>query len=229
MAKLPNIGGHAAEGEKGSDIEAKLTQLSPLSLYILFHLKRANADYAGSISKVIEVPIEKVVDELDRLESTGLIQRRVGGSSIKRSEARFKLSDEVHKHHVYYELSREGEALVRELVRDPRKLSEYFDRLAGHRNTLKLLLFLFEAKNEHAGTLAKVVNDTPCNTVDLLDRLESLGLVVKVKEKVIKASHRRAKPKPETRTHHVYYRVSEMTKMLIRYSDLRRASQGAYA
>jgi len=89
---------------------------------------------------------------------------------------------------------------------------------------LRLLLFLFEAENEHAGTLAKVVEDTPCNTVDLLDRLESLGLVVRVKEKVIKSSHRRAKPKPETRTHHVYYRVSELTKMLIRYSGLRRTS-----
>ncbi|MGC9112344.1 DUF2250 domain-containing protein [Acidilobus sp.] len=203
---------------------SKLMSLSPLSLYILFHLKKANVDYAGSISKVIEVPIDKVVDELDRLETAGLIQRRMGGSSIKRSEARFKLSDEVHKHHVYYELSREGEGLVRGLMHDPQELCKYFEHLTGHRNVLKLLLFLFEVENEHAGTLAKVVGDTPCNTVDLLDRLEALGLVVKVKEKVIKASHRKAKPKPETRTHHVYYRVSELTKMLIRYSGLRRAS-----
>jgi len=210
--------------EGQDNVGDRLRELSPLGLYILFHLRRANVDYAGSISRVAEVPIERVLEELDRLEAKGLIQRRVGGSSIKRSEARFKLSDEVRKHHVYYELSREGEELVRELMRDPRRLSEYFDWLVGHRNVLRLLLFLFEAENEHAGTLAKVVEDTPCNTVDLLDRLESLGLVAKVKEKVIKSSHRRAKPKPETRTHHVYYRVSELTKMLIRYSGLRRTS-----
>lgn len=210
--------------EGQDNVGSRLRELSPLGLYILFHLRRANVDYAGSISRVAEAPIERVLEELDRLEAKGLIQRRVGGSSIKRSEARFKLSDEVHKHHIYYELSREGEELARELTRDPRRLSDYFDSLAGHRNVLRLLLFLFEAENEHAGTLAKVVEDTPCNTVDLLDRLESLGLVVRVKVKVIKASHRRAKPKPETRTHHVYYRVSELTKMLIRYSGLRRTS-----
>lgn len=210
--------------EGQDNVGGRLRELSPLGLYILFHLRRANVDYAGSISRVAEVPIERVLEELDRLEAKGLIQRRVGGSSIKRSEARFKLSDEVRKHHIYYELSREGEELARELTRNPAKLSEYFDWLVGHRNVLRLLLFLFEAENEHAGTLAKVVEDTPCNTVDLLDRLESLGLVAKVKEKVIKSSHRRAKPKPETRTHHVYYRVSELTKMLIRYSGLRRTS-----
>jgi len=105
--------------EGQDNISGRLRELSPLGLYILFHLRRANVDYAGSISRVAEVPIERVLEELDRLEAKGLIQRRVGGSSIKRSEARFKLSDEVRKHHVYYELSREGEELVRELMRNP--------------------------------------------------------------------------------------------------------------
>ncbi|MCI4460104.1 MAG: DUF2250 domain-containing protein [Acidilobus sp.] len=45
---------------------------------MLFHLRRANVDYAGSISRVAEVPIERVLEELDRLEAKGLIQRRVG-------------------------------------------------------------------------------------------------------------------------------------------------------
>ncbi len=205
-----------------ADEEQLLRELSPLGLYILLHLKRANVDYAGSIAKMVEVSIDKVVDELDKLESLGLIERRVGGSSIKRNEARFKLSNEVHKHHVYYELSRTGESLVRELLHNRDLLAKYFDNLSGHRNTLKLLLFLFEVENEHAGTLAKVIDDTVCNTVDLLDKLEGAGLVIKVKEKVIKASHRKAKPKPETRTHHVYYRVSRLTAMIIRYGCLRR-------
>ncbi|WP_367834440.1 DUF2250 domain-containing protein [Vulcanisaeta sp. JCM 16159] len=36
---------------------------------------------------------------------------------MKRSVARFKLSNEVRKHHVYYRLSRRGELLIRSIRR----------------------------------------------------------------------------------------------------------------
>lgn len=204
------------------EVPERLRSLSPLGLYILLHLRRANVDYAASIARMSEVPLERVLEELDRLESAGLVERRVGGTSIKRSEARFKLSDEVTKHHVYYQLSRAGEMLARSVRGNRDLLEKYFDYLAGHPNVLRLLEFLDEAENEHAGTLAKVVGDTPCRTVDLLDRLVDLGLVARVKAKVLKASHRKAKPKPETRTHHVYYRLSRLAELILRFSEIRR-------
>ncbi|MFP3215929.1 MAG: DUF2250 domain-containing protein, partial [Vulcanisaeta sp.] len=40
---------------------------------------------------------------------------RVQGKVLKRSKARYKLSNEVRKHHVYYRLSRRGELILREL------------------------------------------------------------------------------------------------------------------
>ncbi|MGC9072110.1 MAG: DUF2250 domain-containing protein [Acidilobus sp.] len=205
--------------EGGAD---ELSRLSPLELYILLHLKRASVDYAGSISRNVKVPVGAIVNELDRLEGMGLVRRRVGGSSIKRSEARFKLSDEVRKHHTYYELSEQGETIVRLLSRDPSSLSQYFEGLSGHPKALELLLFLDRVGNEHAGVLAKVLGETPSRTAELMDRLADAGLVVKVKEKVLKSWERKAKPKAETRTHHTYYSVSRLTSLIIRYTGLRR-------
>lgn len=173
--------------------------------------------------KLSGVPIEEVEAALERLESLGLVRKRVGGSSIKRSEARFKLSNEVRKHHTYYELSDEGEALVRAVLRDPSALSRYFDKISGHSRTLDVLLFLDRVKNEHAGVLAKVLGEPPCRTTEILESLVSAGLVVKVKEKVLKSWERKAKPKAETRTHHTYYSLSRLGSLIIRFSGLRRA------
>ncbi len=190
---------------------------------MLLHLKRAGVDYAGSMMKLSGVPVEEVEGALGRLESLGLVQKRLGGSSIKRSEARFKLSNEVRKHHTYYELSQEGETLVRLVLKDPSVLSRYFERLMGHPRALEALLFLDRVKNEHAGVLAKVLGETPCRTTELMEGLVNAGLVVRVKEKVLKSWERKAKPKSETRTHHTYYSLSRLGSLIIRFSGLRRA------
>ncbi len=208
------------DDQKG--VEFGLRGLSPLGLYVLLHLKKANVDYAKSIASMAGVPLESVIDELDRLEASGLIRRRVGGTSIKRSEARFKLADEVTKHHVYYELSDAGEAIARAIRKDPSLLEKYFDGLVGRPGALKVILAVIEGENEHAGTIARLLGESLCRTVELLDRMVELGLLIRVKEKIIKASHRRLKPKPETRTHHVYYRASRLAEMIVRFSEVRR-------
>ncbi|CCC82676.1 DUF2250 domain-containing protein [Thermoproteus tenax] len=88
-----------------------------LYIDILFHLKRAYIDYGKSIAKNLRVDLSEVIDALERLEELGLIER-VGGHTLKRSKARFKLSNEVRKHHIYYKLSRAGELLLREVARE---------------------------------------------------------------------------------------------------------------
>ncbi|MGC8606255.1 MAG: DUF2250 domain-containing protein [Vulcanisaeta sp.] len=91
--------------------------LTNKDIAVLMHLKRANVDYGKSIAINTGIPLEEVLQILDRLEAMGLIERVRGGKTLKRSVARFKLSNEVRKHHVYYRLSRRGELLVRSIKR----------------------------------------------------------------------------------------------------------------
>ncbi len=83
-------------------------------VYILLHLKKAKVDYAKMMAKVTGLPLSKIKDSIDWLIKAGLIERDEG-SAIKKSKAKFKKAYEVHKHHTYYKLSREGELLVRKM------------------------------------------------------------------------------------------------------------------
>ncbi len=87
-------------------------KLIPLHLYVLTHLKRAGIDYAKSISKMIGVSVGVIENTLSEMERKRIIER-THGSAIKRTEARFKLSYEVRKHHKYYRLTNDGEKLLR--------------------------------------------------------------------------------------------------------------------
>ncbi|AFZ70849.1 hypothetical protein Calag_1127 [Caldisphaera lagunensis DSM 15908] len=211
--------------EKGSEEKIiketlqRIYEISPLDLYILFHLKKANVDYGRSIASILGISIDIITDELDKLEKMGLIERHQG-SAIKRSEAKFKLAEEVRKHHTYYKLTRETCLSIRKLIKNYEGLNEYFKKITNYDNTLKLLIFLRKAENEHAGTIVKVFGLDMDKTINILEKLENLGLVIPVKEKIIKAKHRKAKPKEETRTHHIYYRITRLTEMILRYSEI---------
>ena len=102
------------------------SELLPVHLYILTHLKKAGVDYAKMMAKVSGLPIELINDAIGDLLELGLVERD-SGSAVKRSKARFKKAFEVHKHHTYYKLSREGELFVRSI--DERWLERYFNGL----------------------------------------------------------------------------------------------------
>ncbi|CAD5244502.1 DUF2250 domain-containing protein [Thermococcus camini] len=102
------------------------SELLPVHLYILIHLKRAGVDYAKMIGKMSGLPLELITDAIGALLEIGLIERDPG-SAVKRSKASFKKAFEVHKHHTYYRLSREGELFVRSI--DERWLERYFNGL----------------------------------------------------------------------------------------------------
>lgn len=101
-------------------------ELLPVHLYVLAHLKKAGVDYAKMMGKMSELPLPLIEGAITGLMEAGLIERG-SGSAIKRSRARFKKAFEVHKHHTYYRLSREGELLVRSI--DEKWLESYFNSL----------------------------------------------------------------------------------------------------
>ena len=100
--------------------------LLPVHLYVLAHLKKAGVDYARMMSKMSELPLSLIEDAVRELMEAGLVERD-SGSAVKRSKARFKKAFEVHKHHTYYRLSREGELFVRSI--NEKWLRNYFDSL----------------------------------------------------------------------------------------------------
>ncbi len=102
--------------------------LSPVELYVILHLKKAGVDYAKMMAKLTGLPVETINDAVFSLMEKGLLERD-SGSAIKRSRARFKKAHEVHKHHTYYKLTREGELFARKV--DERWMRSYFRKILG--------------------------------------------------------------------------------------------------
>ncbi|RLI70685.1 DUF2250 domain-containing protein [Archaeoglobales archaeon] len=188
-------------------------RLIPLYLYILVHLKRAGIDYAKSISKNVNVSLNVIVSALEKMVKLGIIER-THGSAIKRTEARFKLSYEVRKHHTYYKLTNEGEKVLRKIKSN---INDYFKELTGFEKAFEVFMFIIRAEYEHAGFIAKSFSMKNEQIKDLLANLIDSGLIEESKPKVLKKKHRKAKPKKETRTQHKYYRATRLGKMLVRY------------
>ncbi|AEA46197.1 DUF2250 domain-containing protein [Archaeoglobus veneficus] len=193
----------------------KSVELKPLQVYILFHLRRANIDYAKSIARTLKMEQQEIEKVLKELEDMRFIER-THGSAIKRSEARFKLSHEVRKHHTYYGLTKDGEHTIRSIRDD---FSEYLAHLTGCNVTFPILQFFRMAGCEHAGVVARAFSMRIDECRELLAKLVQLGLLVYCDSKVLKRKHRKAKAKKETRTHHRYYRLSRLAEMLLRYAD----------
>ncbi len=101
-------------------------RLLPVHLYVLAHLRKASVDYAKMMGKMSELPLFTIEDAIKDLMEAGLVERD-SGSAVKRSKARFKKAFEVHKHHTYYRLSREGELFIRQI--DENWLKDYFNSL----------------------------------------------------------------------------------------------------
>ena len=131
-------------------------ELLPVHLYVLAHLKRAGVDYAKMMGKMSGLPLELITDAIEDLLEIGLIERDPG-SAVKRSKARFKKAFEVHKHHTYYRLSREGELFVRSI--DRKWVKEYFNALLP--NGWKVARALSESRDlNEAGRKVRIDGET---------------------------------------------------------------------
>ncbi len=91
------------------------------------------------LSKMTDLDVKEINKAIEDLMGGGYLERD-SGSAIKRTKARFKMAKEVHKHHTYYKLSREGELFVRKI--DENYLKEYFDNLLGSEGS-KIIQLLF--------------------------------------------------------------------------------------
>ncbi|WP_297436331.1 DUF2250 domain-containing protein [Thermococcus sp.] len=131
-------------------------ELPPVHLYVLFHLRKAGVDYARMMGKMSGLSVELINDAIDDLIELGLVERD-SGSAIKRSKARFKKAFEVHKHHTYYKLSREGELFTRSI--GGKWLKQYFNGLFPE--GWKVVRALAESRNvEEAGRKVSIDGET---------------------------------------------------------------------
>ncbi|WP_297510805.1 DUF2250 domain-containing protein [Thermococcus sp.] len=118
------MSGGSTRGEHPASFKG--LKLLPVHLYVLAHLRKATVDYAKMMARISELPLPLIEDAVRELMEAGLVERD-SGSAIKRSKARFKKAFEVHKHHTYYRLLREGELFVRSI--DEKWLKSYFNSL----------------------------------------------------------------------------------------------------
>ena len=82
---------------------------------VLRHMSVAKVDYAKNVRKYTEIPLIAVNTYLEILLKDGYLTHYTN-TSIKRSSAKLKKSAEVHKHHTYYEITREGEIALKSLT-----------------------------------------------------------------------------------------------------------------
>ncbi|QXJ34545.1 DUF2250 domain-containing protein [Saccharolobus shibatae] len=183
-------------------------------LTILKHLKIANIDYGKSIMLNTKIPLAEIVEILDDLEKLGLIER-VHGATLKNTEAKFKLSSEVHKHHTYYRLTREGDHLLRHLE-DRMLIDAYMDIVKNDNLALNILRLADELNADHALTYAKLTHKRLEEITPKIEELVKMGLLEEKNSKIIKFADRKAKPKKETRTHHKYYGLSRIGELVVR-------------
>ena len=179
---------------------------------VILHLKRAKLDYAKSIHISTRLNIDEVKKILKELKEENIVEI-YHGASVKRSKAKLKLSHEVRKHHTYYRLSRTGEHFFRIL----RNIRGYFRIKTGYERAFDVLNFFNYAECEHIGTVSKYLSMRREDVKSIVEALVSMNVLEECRAKIIKRKHRRAKPKKETRTHHKYYRLSKLGKILFRY------------
>ncbi len=84
-------------------------------LMVLSHFSLAKLDYAKNIKIYTSIPQMNVNIYIDRLYDMGLIEK-YQGSSIKRTEAKLKKTNEVHKHHTYYEITNKGHYILKDIT-----------------------------------------------------------------------------------------------------------------
>ncbi|MCW6168356.1 MAG: DUF2250 domain-containing protein [Thermoplasmatales archaeon] len=82
---------------------------------VLRHMSVAKVDYAKNVRKYTEIPLIAVNTYLEILLKYRYLTHYTN-TSIKRSSAKLKKSAEVHKHHTYYEITREGEIALKSLT-----------------------------------------------------------------------------------------------------------------
>ncbi|QGA53427.1 DUF2250 domain-containing protein [Sulfolobus sp. E5-1-F] len=162
-------------GKEQSDEKLRIILRDMRYLTILKHLKLANVDYGKSIMLNTKIPLDEIIKILDELENLGLIER-VHGATLKNTEAKFKLSSEVHKHHTYYRLTREGDHLLRYLD-DKMLIHTYIEIIRNDNLALNILKLADELNADHALTYAKLTHKRLEEVTPKIEELVRMGLL----------------------------------------------------
>ncbi|KQB35079.1 MULTISPECIES: DUF2250 domain-containing protein [Acidiplasma] len=149
-------------------------------LMVLQHFNLAKLDYAKNIKIYTSIPQMNVNIYLERLENMGLIEK-YSGSSIKRTEAKLKKTNEVHKHHTYYLLTNKGHYILKSI--GPREYIKYLELPC-----LKMLAYK-KRRNDDPSKRAKLIN------MGLLDKY---GEITPIGESVLDLAKRRQINLPDT-------------------------------
>ncbi len=83
-------------------------------LTVLQHFQLAKLDYAKNIKIYTSIPQDKVEIYIERLFEMELIEK-YSGSSVKRTQAKLKKTNEVHKHHTYYTITNKGHYILKDM------------------------------------------------------------------------------------------------------------------
>ena len=76
-----------------------MENLDPFDIALEQLNKAAKVDYAKNIKIYTSIPQANVQIYIETLYSVGLIEKYMG-SSVKRTQAKLKKTNEVHKHHL---------------------------------------------------------------------------------------------------------------------------------
>jgi predicted transcriptional regulator len=118
----------------------KMLAMDHKMLMVMKHFQIAKLDYAKNIKIYTSIPQENVQIYIERLYSIGLIEK-YSGSSVKRTQAKLKKTNEVHKHHTYYEITNKGHYILKDMT--DREYIKYLDI-----KCLKMLMLKRERKEE---------------------------------------------------------------------------------
>ena len=183
----------------------------------------------GERSQIDVAVLEQV---LDNLVNKGLVKRmqirtipkNAATSSIKPWIKVKAKANEVRKHGQYYELTKEGKRIAREI-------KNLFGKALGNFNdkrhfitiflSLKplhiyILFHLRKTCSDYAKSIAKILRIPIENVVLALEQLEQLGLIERVHGSAIKRTDAKLKLSHEVRKHHTYYKLSRDGEKLLR-------------
>lgn len=92
------------------DLNLQMADVDVIDLTILAYLKKLGPEYAKLLSRRLSLTIEESFERLQKLQKQGLITR-IDRSIVKYYHRRRK--NVKHRNHTYYELTRDGEHLLR--------------------------------------------------------------------------------------------------------------------
>ncbi len=211
--------------------------LNELGTKVLLHLYTYGPDtprllcrrLLGERQQIDTTQLERVLDNLANKRLVKRMQirtipRNTATSSIKPWIKVKAKANEVRKHGQYYELTKDGKRIAREIKNllekalgnsnDKRHLTTIFLSLKPLH--IYILFHLRKTCPDYAKSIANVLRIPMENVALALEQLEQLGLIERVHGTIIKHTDVKLKLSYEVRKYYTYYRLSRAEEKLLR-------------